>query len=65
MTSAQQNKGHPIMASGNRPKKEIDYGCWENRDDLINAIRHENKLMNKKFKFEKPKNLKSRNNDEQ
>lgn len=32
-----------------KKKKEIDYGCWKDRDDLLNAIRQENKLMNKKF----------------
>ena len=46
-----------------KKKKEIDYGCWKDRDDLINAIRHENKLMNKKFKFEKAQPLKKNNDD--
>ena len=45
-------------------KGEFDYGCWKDRDDLLNAIRHENRLMNKKFKFEKPHNIKNRKKDE-
>jgi hypothetical protein len=32
-----------------KKKKEIDYGCWKDRDDLLNAIRNENKLINKKL----------------
>ena len=47
-----------------KEKGEFDYGCWKDRDDLLNAIRHENKLMNKKFKFEKPHNIKNRKKDE-
>jgi hypothetical protein len=52
------------MTKSSKDKGEFDYGCWKDRDDLLNAIRHENRLMNKKFKFEKPHNIKNRKKDE-
>jgi len=48
------------MTKSSKKPSEFDYGCWKDRDDLLNAIRHENKLMNKKFKFEKPHTIKNR-----
>jgi len=32
---------------------------WTDRESIRNHVRHENKIMNKKFKFEEPMKIKN------